>query len=98
MSAIPMQIKYERFTKINNADDPNVEYNEGHYYIATVSIDGKLAIVRISQSPDSKWYITLSKIGTDYIAETYNSYTSEFDAMVNLKEEIEQLVIETETL
>ena len=93
-----MEIKCEQFTKINNADDSNVEYNEGHYFMATASIDGKLAIVRINQHPDSKWYITLSKIGTDYTAETYNSYASEFDALVNLKEEIEQLVIETETL
>ena len=93
-----MEIKYEQFTKINNADDPNVEYEEGHYYMATVCIDGQLAIVRISQHLDNQWYITLSKIGIDYIAETYNSYVSEIDALVNVKEEIEQLVSETEAL
>ena len=93
-----MEIKYEQFTKINNADDPNVEYEEGHYYMATVCIDGQLAIVRISQHLDNQWYITLSKIGIDYIAETYNSYANEIDALVNVKEEIEQLVSETEAL
>lgn len=93
-----MEIKYEQFTKINNADDPNVEYNEGYYYRATVSIDGQLAIVRISQYPDNRWYITLSKIEVDFTAETSNSFVNEFDALVNVKEEIEQLVSEIETL